>query len=873
MRPVVRLLLRAVALVVLVLVLLGLPAVVVWRIGFGAAGSVGSAGWSGRRLDDSVVIRVGAALFALLWTWFVVSAAAECIHLLRCRVQGRPAAPRRPKQGPTQAVRGLVRFIAVGSFAAGTALAAVASTAATSRAEAPATHTVVDGDSYWRIAQQHLRTVLGREPVAQEVVVLTERLIARNAPLLGHRDPALILPGETVVLLPERVEPDVVVRRVAAQPTPVRPATFRPGPERPEVPRPLRPATAGLPVTESTAAPAPTPVAAPTTAPVGAVGSAEHGNLRGLGAAVLLAVGATAALDARRRRRLRAVGTGSRAVAPSLAQARAEMLLRSTARDARIDRVDAALRSAAPQLAESGALPVLVLHRPGAELRLVLKGSAAPTGGPWQVQPDGSWLLPSSVPTDRLQRYAALEQNPCPALIHLGDTPDGVQVFADLEAVGVLSVQSPVADEVLAAVAATLSLSPFMAGGSVVTTELPVVVPAAAGGGSDEVRPSLTAALAELPTVRAESSTFADRAQGRDPWEPTVVVASAAEDDPALVWLRPLTEVGRGAAVVVDAPVADAGAVLRSEGEVHVLEPFGVHLHPVGLGGETLQQIDALLRADEFVDASLVDPHTAASAGALEPEWALLVRTFGAVEVCGVDGAVVRFERSKSMELVAWLSHHRRRPTRSAARAALWDIDVRDATFANVVSEARRSMARVAARPDGSEWIERSVGDELPLHRLVVSDAEVLEARLAAARRLPPAEAVALLRPALELVEGMPFAGTSWLWADAEGIASSMVVLATGAAIELAQHYLALGDMDGVFWATGRGLTVLNGHEECIALRMRAHAERGDLAGVRAEWERYERALAADPWSAGDPAPKLVELRSQLLRPVVRAAG
>jgi two-component SAPR family response regulator len=250
-----------------------------------------------------------------------------------------------------------------------------------------------------------------------------------------------------------------------------------------------------------------------------------------------------------------------------------------------------------------------------------------------------------------------------------------------------------------------------------------------------------------------------------------------------------------------------------------------------------------------------------------------MVRTYGAVEVCGPDGAPVRFERSKSLELVVWLANHRRRPTRSGARAALWDTEVRDATFANVVSEARRSMSRLVPRPDGSEWIERSVGDDLPLHRSVVTDAEVLEARVSAARGLPPAEAVALLRPAMELVEGMPFAGTSWLWSDAEGISSSMVVLATGAAIELAQHYLVLGDMDGVFWATGRGLTVLNGHEECIALRMRAHAERGDLAGVRAEWERYERALAADPWSAGDPAPKLVQLRSQLLRPAARVAG
>ena len=68
-----------------------------------------------------------------------------------------------------------------------------------------------------------------------------------------------------------------------------------------------------------------------------------------------------------------------------------------------------------------------------------------------------------------------------------------------------------------------------------------------------------------------------------------------------------------------------------------------------------------------------------------------------------------------------------------------------------------------------------------------------------------------------------------------------------------------------MFWATGQGLKVLSGHEELIALRMRAHGRCGNLAGVRNEWESYERAIAADPWAAAEPAPKLVALRRELL--------
>jgi hypothetical protein len=46
---------------------------------------------------------------------------------------------------------------------------------------------------------------------------------------------------------------------------------------------------------------------------------------------------------------------------------------------------------------------------------------------------------------------------------------------------------------------------------------------------------------------------------------------------------------------------------------------------------------------------------------------------------------------------------------------------------------------------------------------------------------------------------------------------------------------------------------------------MRAHARAGDLAGVLQEWESYERVITADSWSDGEPAPKLLQLRRELL--------
>ena len=245
----------------------------------------------------------------------------------------------------------------------------------------------------------------------------------------------------------------------------------------------------------------------------------------------------------------------------------------------------------------------------------------------------------------------------------------------------------------------------------------------------------------------------------------------------------------------------------------------------------------------------------------------MLVRLLGPVDVVDEHGCPAAFERSKTRELIAWLATHRQRSTRTLARTALWDLDVRDATFSNVVSEARRAMARLVEPASGEEWLGRTLTEDLPLHTMVRTDAELVEQRLTMARRCQAEDAIEMLHPAVDMIRGMPFEGTSYLWPDAEGITSNLVLLATSAAAELARHHLALGQIDGVFWATGQGLRVLPGHEDLIALRMRAHAANGDLAGVRNEWQCYERVIAADPWSDGEPATKLVELRHQLLSP------
>ena len=62
-------------------------------------------------------------------------------------------------------------------------------------------------------------------------------------------------------------------------------------------------------------------------------------------------------------------------------------------------------------------------------------------------------------------------------------------------------------------------------------------------------------------------------------------------------------------------------------------------------------------------------------------------------------------------------------------------------------------------------------------------------------------------------------------------------------------------------------MKVLPGHDELVCLRMRAHAAAGNLAGIRQEFESYERVVTADVWGDGSLSTKVVALRNRLLAP------
>jgi hypothetical protein len=747
-------------------------------------------------------------------------------------------------------------------------------------------YVVVAGDSYWAIAEHHLDATSNDA----EVAIYTAELMKINAPLLGYADEKLIRPGDVLQLtLPE---PPSILPPPAAVPaadllpivTPaIDPVEAPPASPMDTLPVHIEPS----PATEQTAPPHQSPI--PSTLGVRAEAMIDEWSSngvpikRGLAAAVLLSGGALAVLGSRRRHQLRSAHVGARLSPPTDEAIETEKLLRSLTPTDQLARIDLALRCTAPVLARQGARTLAVEVAGDGEIRLYMDRPAMLLADHWILDVDaGAWRLPAYVTLSELATGARTVEQPCPALIHLGESAGG-QLFVDLEAVGVLSVDAPapVAASIVRCAAASLAVSPFAESSRVFTVG--IEDHADLGNARVEAHGSLGAAIEALTaTVGSITSatsggttTFGLRtaAHGGEAWEPSLLLAIGVEDPlelAPLVWRAGVG--GRGIGVMIDRPLIGSGASLRAVDGDFLLEPLGRRLTPVGLLPADVAAVSSLLdAADRPLFAHHRDPMelapTAAGTQFVERPHEIVVQLLGPVAVQSAGGQLVGFDRSKAQELVVWLTQHRHRPTRTSARTALWDLAVRDATFSNVVSDARRAMARAVAPPDGQEWIGRTMNEDLPLHDLVVSDVDLLADRVVAARGCQPPDAITILRPGVALIQGMPFAGTSYVWPDAEGITSSLLLLATSAAGELAAHYLTVGDIDGVFWATGQGLKVLAGHEELIALRMRAHARRGDLAGVRSEWDSYERAINADSWAAAEPSPKLVGLRRELLSP------
>lgn len=242
----------------------------------------------------------------------------------------------------------------------------------------------------------------------------------------------------------------------------------------------------------------------------------------------------------------------------------------------------------------------------------------------------------------------------------------------------------------------------------------------------------------------------------------------------------------------------------RIPGTGESFRPYGATTTEVGV---LRTMTSEMLRLE--VDVSALHPEP--------PTWESLVRVLGPVEIVRRDHSEITFRKSKSVELLCWLAYHRERPTVSGARTALWEVDVRDATFHNVLSELRRGLSAVGL----PEAVGRASKQRLFLDERVSTDGDLLRSALINADRLPPREAAVSLCGVLGLVRGLPFASADYAWADAEGITSTLYWLVTRSIDRVVELVGDEGAIQPLLDATAAGLRMAPGDETLTMVRRR----------------------------------------------------
>lgn len=201
-------------------------------------------------------------------------------------------------------------------------------------------------------------------------------------------------------------------------------------------------------------------------------------------------------------------------------------------------------------------------------------------------------------------------------------------------------------------------------------------------------------------------------------------------------------------------------------------------------------------------------------------EWVLVVKLFGYPVVENEAGEIALFRKRRALELLTWLALNRDRSRRSAARTAMWDLDITDSTFSTIVSDMRRGLAEVDRQSLRSDWVPTTYSDEIPLSIRIITE-DVLMVNALESFRNNSENSSEIVR-ALSHVRDVPFAGTSYSWADLDGTTTRLVILAITAAMEVASWALATGDMAAFEVAITAGLRVFPGHEDLLTLQEEA---------------------------------------------------
>lgn len=617
-----------------------------------------------------------------------------------------------------------------------------------------------------------------------------------------------------------------------------------------------------------------------------------------VGLPVLAGAGLLVRLKMLRRNQMRHHLPGRLVVTPPPTCEPLERHIRALLPEDSLGFLDAALRLLTRSLRENSTIKVpsvwgVQLGDGGVELLLEHANTTPPPG--FLALHDGwSWALD---PTLSLIDLTALVEGELPALVGLigiGQTSEG-SVFLNVEHCGVLSVEGEATSVKTFLMGCALDLTTPTWVQGMVSVLANDTVGELALLEDVELIDDPTEALTKLATEAQSSaralgtrSVMAARGQSNDVWPLKVLITKTLDDgnDVQAEDLSQLANAQAGAAVITsdEIPGATWRLSINAEGQA-TLAPLGITLDLSTLDHEVMTQAAQLLGSAAEIQSlapvlDLTAP-TQVKTPSPMPEVLLSgeveVRILGPVEVTGWNRPP---DRRMTTELVVYLATHSAKLTTSdRLRNALWPLkdssswgEGADPTLKSVVSRARSGLGDDSS---GNRHLPEGTTAGYQLGERVWCDWTTFTAAVHAAGLAEPDESVELLRDALSLVRGAPFADVgagTYSWAWSELIVSEIEVMVSSTASRLATIALDANDTKTAIWAARQGLLVTPSHEALHRLVMTATAQTGDLDALdQAFRDACRAAEALDPMDGVQP--ETAELYARLRQSDHRSAS
>jgi DNA-binding SARP family transcriptional activator len=513
------------------------------------------------------------------------------------------------------------------------------------------------------------------------------------------------------------------------------------------------------------------------------------------------------------------------------------------------------------------------------------------------------WRLPDQFDDEQLVAVAS-DLPPLPGLVTVGHTGQG-RLLVNLEQARLLTVTGPPGDTraLLAAMATELATSSWSGSFDLILAgfgdELAPLDNVRRVQGLHEVLPAVQRRLdrvSELPEAREHGSSLAARLTATttpDSLTPTIILSATQPDPRSLEQLQALANrhgpTPLGVVIPAAQPQGPWHLDLTAHGRAR-LAPLDAEVRAQMLSAEAYQAIGKLLAtaadtqdvAPDTPPYDTVKPRASSRAG--RPRLTLINGDAGTpstgdheqvpaepvpappMEVCVLGKVHVRgvpvIERRKSLELIVYLALHPQGADAERLWEGLWpERPLNRGTLHTTVSTARN---RLGDASDGSPYLPDAREGRYRLHPELGLDWTRFQTLTRLAQQ-PAANAVALLREALELVTGNPLEAAtprSYEWAI---VHRTEIEAAVGEAAEqLAARYLDADDHAGATWAARRGRLASPYDERLYRQLMLAADAAGNTGGVDAAMREPVRVMGEDLEPLDDLHPETIKLYQQL---------